>query len=430
MQVLCSKSITIIASFLFFNLNAFPQQDELKLPVTIVQNFGPFYPFFIPIDMKGSKRDEGFQYTYPNVKGIPPDWKNIQQAVIKFDPKQFLYQNYFNGKINKNDFNDLHTLVNDDSQFTKTTIKCFVNIVTGTDQYGKKLVIIDENNNNDFSDDKPFQPITIDTTEMAMNENIDKVKYQRFTGNNIINDFAPIIIASKNKGLFYSIPEYAVSPIEKDGHDYKILTRTAYFFSRSYRRVQMICIPDSDKLKINEDSIIQPGGFLKIDNKYYKFHELNLDKPELILTAMKSTGNAIAPQIGFKAPAFAGKEILSNETIGLNQFKGKYVFLDFWGTWCVPCLEQMPLIKNAFNKLSKDSIVFISIASDDNLDVLKKFLIKEKITWYQLLSREITDNYKIEYFPTSFLIDPYGKIVAKNIEATALIEQIRRIMKQ
>ncbi len=70
----------------------------------------------------------------------------------------------------------------------------------------------------------------------------------------------------------------------------------------------------------------------------------------------------------------------------MGDFKGKYLFIDFWATWCKPCVEQMPELASLYGKVDTDRVAFLGIVGEDRPDRLKKFLQKKPTAWPQIFS--------------------------------------------
>ena len=99
------------------------------------------------------------------------------------------------------------------------------------------------------------------------------------------------------------------------------------------------------------------------------------------------------------------------EHIALEDLRGKVVVLDFWGTWCGPCVESVPSLRNLHKKFSKeDSFVLIGISSDTDEDVWREFTSKNKMIWpqYRDRDRRIQRAYRVRAFPTYIVIDHEG----------------------
>jgi len=116
---------------------------------------------------------------------------------------------------------------------------------------------------------------------------------------------------------------------------------------------------------------------------------------------------------GAPAPNFSYKTI-NDKQISLDQFKGKYVLLEFWGTWCPPCVKEIPELKTFYDS-NRDSVEIIGIACSDKYDSWKNFVTKNQLNWVQILNDskklDLTKTYDVKAFPTKILIDPSGNIV-------------------
>ena len=120
-----------------------------------------------------------------------------------------------------------------------------------------------------------------------------------------------------------------------------------------------------------------------------------------------------AAEIGSPAPAFTLQNDKGKE-ISLNDFTGKYLVIDFWGTWCGYCLKGIPKMKEYYSKY-KDQIEFIGIDCKDNKQAWLKAIAKYDLNWVNLFAEneKITDEYGVEGYPTKIIIDMEGKIVLK-----------------
>jgi peroxiredoxin len=132
---------------------------------------------------------------------------------------------------------------------------------------------------------------------------------------------------------------------------------------------------------------------------------------------------------GVKAPEFK-IETLKGKHIKLSDFRGKFVFLDFWGSWCGPCRREIPNIKKLNETISKDKLQILGLAKDKITD-LTKYINENDITYPNAWADdEFLSKYGITAFPTTFLIAPDGKIVAKNLRGEKLVELVREKMEE
>lgn len=128
---------------------------------------------------------------------------------------------------------------------------------------------------------------------------------------------------------------------------------------------------------------------------------------------------------------FTGKDVDGN-TVRLRDFKNKYVLLDFWASWCFPCLQEMPTIKKLRDEIPENKLVILGVSADRNVSALKKAILKYEIPWTNIYegARRIENLYGINALPTTILINDKGKIVynsAKMDDQEELIRLLRNI---
>lgn len=116
---------------------------------------------------------------------------------------------------------------------------------------------------------------------------------------------------------------------------------------------------------------------------------------------------------GKPAPDFKLLDVRGKET-SLSDFKGKYVYLNFWATWCVPCLQEMRVMESLHQKYG-DKVVFLSVSIDKNQAMMDDYLAKHKEYGWVFLhyghNKKIKEIYDISNIPAYFLIDPDGKFL-------------------
>ena len=128
--------------------------------------------------------------------------------------------------------------------------------------------------------------------------------------------------------------------------------------------------------------------------------------------------------VGATAIDFTKKD-LQGKTIRLADYKGKYVLLDFWGSWCGPCRAGNPHLKDLYAKYKDKGFMIVGIANEkgvtlaDNKTSWKKALKEDGLPWQQILNNEgiekcdVTNLYNVFAFPTKILLDKDGKIIGR-----------------
>lgn len=132
---------------------------------------------------------------------------------------------------------------------------------------------------------------------------------------------------------------------------------------------------------------------------------------------------ALSSAVGAMAPDFKKKDKEGN-TVQLSDYKGKYLLLDFWGSWCGPCRASHPHLKELQAHYGPLGLEVVNIAQENSANARETWLKaveEDQMTWTQILNnegREVCDVvklYGITAFPTKVLIDPEGKIIVKAV---------------
>lgn len=136
---------------------------------------------------------------------------------------------------------------------------------------------------------------------------------------------------------------------------------------------------------------------------------------------------------GVPAPDFSSTTIDGN-TLKLSDYRGKYVFIDFWASWCGPCRGENPNVVEAYKKYSGKNIVFIGVSLDTDKDKWAAAIQKDNLTWKHVSdlkgwSSAIAQLYNVQSIPANFLIDPHGNIVAQNLRGPALEQGLEKFLK-
>ncbi len=138
---------------------------------------------------------------------------------------------------------------------------------------------------------------------------------------------------------------------------------------------------------------------------------------EKLLNALDMREDSVAPDFVVQT--------VDGDSLRLSDFRGKFVMLDFWGTWCAPCLNELPHLKKLSQSFSEELKV-IGLAHDDPRS-LEDFLKEQehKIPYPNGISDpKIEKAYGIVSWPTTFLIAPNGKIIAKNLRGEKLVDLV------
>jgi peroxiredoxin len=123
----------------------------------------------------------------------------------------------------------------------------------------------------------------------------------------------------------------------------------------------------------------------------------------------------------------------NGQTISLSSFKGKYVLLDFWASWCKPCRMENPNVVKAYNKFNTKNFTIVGVSLDKDKQPWLDAIKSDKLTWthisdLQFWNSVAAQTYHVNSIPQNFLIDPNGKIIARNLRGEELEAKLCEVL--
>ncbi|MCT1530359.1 AhpC/TSA family protein [Sphingobacterium daejeonense] len=140
-------------------------------------------------------------------------------------------------------------------------------------------------------------------------------------------------------------------------------------------------------------------------------------------------------KIGSKAPEFTQNDV-EGKPVNLSDFKGKYVLIDFWASWCAPCRAENPNLVNAYQQFKDKGfdILGVSLDSEKGAQMWKNAIKIDKLPWTQVSDLKGSENeaallYGVLNIPSNFLLDKEGNVIAKDLKGAALLNKLNELLK-
>ncbi len=454
------KYLWIVVPFFVFGCQASTGDgDTLTVQLSRADGTSPFAHMLGFSKAEDPSEDDFWARIRPAVIGIPDSLLQPELYAEHMQIEQLAFHGYHIGEMDSSEYASWADDASYDSTlYTAAYVDQEVMYVMAFTADSQRVVLFDTDNDEDFADEVvhtfPAMDDERDWRETVLLLPRVEVSFDFFDGEEVVTSSLPVLVDPLNKfaisrnAVVFGSEMYHTGTLTVKGEQYAWWVADVVksgLFDKQYTRVWFEPIDGAgfperplaqlarreEMVKDTTEKPLPEGYYPSIPEPYEigdviklageSFELAAIDMEGTTLTLNRTAFDEIGLRTGMTAPDFEGPT-LEGGTAHLADFRGKYVLLDFWGTWCAPCIGEVPVLREAYEAYPRDVFEILAIANDD-LEPLEKFVEEEQLPWTQIVRLEddlsllqIVEQYRVTGYPTTFLLDPDGVIIAREGE--------------
>ncbi|MBQ8521517.1 MAG: TlpA family protein disulfide reductase [Bacteroides sp.] len=362
----------------------------------------------------------GIKKMYPDVKVAPKGWTDVTYHYGTISSKQALYQSYRQGIFTKEECMEwFDRWEMDTANYSPQPLKTFITAAIGINEQKDTCIVFDSNVNLDLSDDTPM---------LLSDQHPMPVYIERWINGRIVPDSTYVYQQTLDGNSYLRFSEIVEQKVLLKDKEYtcRIEWTSPRYEHYSIINIQFIAPDTTYKYRV--------GQYANLADTYYIIDSLSIDGRYLHLTEVLDAQSKETMQIGFRPYSFTATTMAGDSIRFPDDFKGKYVLLDFWATSCGPCVQEIDkTYPSAYEKYKDKGFEILAVANNTS-DQINRFMEKHPMPWMHIADhdqdRKLQKQFNISGFPTLYLIGPDGKVCAteNSLRLTMLEETLKKYL--
>lgn len=420
-----------------FSVSTFAQVDTVfhEIPVSIYKTKAPFSDGMGVAFAQRNDYDGRYEREFHS---LPKGWTSEETYVAHqiLDFNQHVHQKHLLGEFNDSMFQfmaeEFPSLTFDD--VVDREVACMMYIAYRHKESCIEFVL-DANANLDFSDDDVHTTCApnrhLDPEAQSKNIELD-YKYEYVLNGEVFTDSLTVAVRADSAqvgpnvtllGLFNKTLGYGVFHFEGD----TVYVRSGIANNELSKYASLYVVPN---LSYSQNSYM--ADYVELNGRTLQFTDVLNNPARIQLRELVEGEKPKSSKVGFYLPSFGGVNVINGDSVHTDDYLGKYLYIDVWGSWCAGCVIDLPNLVNTYAELDKSEIEVLGVAYDVPQN-LQGAIDKYGITYANILSSSsngITSLLNIKSYPSTILINPEGKVIARGLRGENLLELIQEAIEK